>query len=94
MRIYRVVKKEENPTIALSKVSLNNGFIIVTSDGEAIGIIVHDLNSENYFFITDFSDYFGDFDSDSGCSNLEALMNCIKKDYDDPVEFNFVKVEQ
>lgn len=92
MKIYKVVKKEENPTITLNKVDFNEGFIIATSKGSAIGIIVYDLE-ENYIFITSFKDYFRELDV-PGYLNLEDLMNNIKSDYEDPVEFNFVRVEQ
>lgn len=92
MRIYKVVKKEESPTIALNKVDFSEGFIIATSRGAAIGIIVYDLESESHIFITSFKDYFRELDI-SGYPNLENLMNHIKSDYEDPVEFTFVKVE-
>lgn len=94
MRIYRVVKKEESPTIALNKINFDDGFVIATLDGEAIGIIVYDLGSENYIFITSFKDFFGELDPELSYSDLEALMNHIKSDYEDPIEFNFVRVEK
>ena len=93
MKIYKVVKKEENPTIVLNKVDFDEGFIIVTSREAAIGIIVYDLESASHIFITRFKDYFREFD-ELGYQNLEDLMNHIKSDYEHPVEFNFVRVEQ
>lgn len=95
MRIYKVVKKEENPTISLNKVHMEDGFLIALSDGEAIGIIVYDAINTQYIMITNFLDDFSCginpryYDKD-----LEKLMDVIKSDYTDPVEFNFVRVER
>lgn len=93
MRIYKVVKREENPTIPLSKVDMEDGFLIAISNGEAVGIIVYDDCTENYIMITDFKDSF-----ESGITpryyneNLENLMEEIKMDYIESVELNFVRV--
>ena len=95
MRIYKVVKKEENPTIPINRVKMEEGFLIVMSDGEAVGIIVYDANNAQYIMITEFYDDFSNgiepryYDED-----LEKLMEEIKSDYTDAVEFNFVRVEQ
>lgn len=95
MRIYKVVKKEENPTIPLNKVEMEDGFLIAMADGEAIGVIVYDDCRENYLMITDFSDSFeSGIDPRYYNDNLEKLMDEIKSDYTDPVEFNFVRVER
>lgn len=95
MRSYRIVRKEENPTIPIGKVNCSEGFIIATSDGEAIGIIVEDKEKDEYIFITQFSDYFtSDFVPQASYANLEDLMKEIKSEYTDPVEFNFIKVEE
>ena len=94
MRVYKVVKKEESPTITINRVNFDDGFIIVTSEGNAVGIIVYDLGSGSYIFITSFKDYFGELSAEYGNPDLEELMNCIQSDYSDPVEFNFIKVEQ
>lgn len=93
MRIYRIVKKEESPTILIGRVNFSEGFIIVTSDGEAIGIIVEDKGQEEYIFITKFSDYFtSELEPQASSNILEDLMKEIKSEYTDPVEFNFIKV--
>lgn len=95
MRIYKVIKKEESPTIPLNKVEMEDGFLIAMADGEAIGIIVYDDCRENYLMINDFIDSF-----ESGINpryyndDLEKLMEEIKSDYTAPVEFNFVRVER
>ena len=95
MRIYKVVKKEENPTISLSKVNMEDGFLIAMADGEAIGIIVYDSNNAQYIMITDFWDGFTNgIDPRYYNDDLEKLMEEIKSDYTDPVEFNFVRVER
>ena len=95
MRIYKVVKKEENPTISLSKVNMEDGFLIAMADGEAIGIIVYDANNAQYIMITDFWDDFSSgIDPRYYNEDLEKLMEEIKSDYTDPVEFNFVRVER
>lgn len=95
MRIYKVVKKEENPTISLDKVNMENGFLIALSDGEAIGIIVYDATNNQYMMITDFCDNFSNgIDPNYYSVDLEALMNEIKSDYMTPIEFNFVRVER
>lgn len=95
MRIYKVVKKEENPTIPLSKVNMEDGFLIVISDGEAVGIIVYNDCTDNYIMITDFSDSFeSGITPDYYNEDLEKLMEEIKSDYTEPVEFNFVRIEQ
>lgn len=95
MRIYKVVKKEENPTISLGKVNMEDGFLIALADGEAIGIIVYDSNNAQYIMITDFWDDFSSgIDPRYYNEDLEKLMDEIKSDYTDPVEFNFVRVER
>jgi hypothetical protein len=95
MRIYKVVKKEENPTISLSKVNMEDGFLIAMADGEAIGIIVYDANNAQYIMITDFWDDFSSgIDPHYYNEDLEKLMEEIRRDYTEPVELNFVRVEQ
>lgn len=95
MRIYEVVKKEENPTISLGKVNMEDGFLIALADGEAIGIIVYDANNSQYIMITEFWDDFSSgIDPRYYNEDLEKLMEEIKSDYTDPVEFNFVRVER
>ena len=95
MRIYKVVKKEENPTISLGKVNMEDGFLIALADGEAIGIIVYDANNSQYIMITEFWDDFSSgIDPRYYNEDLEKLMEEIKSDYTDPVEFNFVRVER
>ena len=95
MRIYKVVKKEENPTISLGKVNMEDGFLIALADGEAIGIIVYDSNNSQYIMITEFWDDFSNgIDPRYYNEDLEKLMEEIKSDYTDPVEFNFVRVER
>jgi len=95
MKIYKVVKREENPTISLSKVSMEDGFLIVISNGEAIGIIVHDDCKEQYIMITYFNDSFeSGINADYYDENLEKLIEEIRKDYTEPVELNFVRITQ
>lgn len=96
MRIYRVIKNEEKPTIPLSKVKMEEGFLIVTADNEVIGIIVYDSNGSQYIMINDFWDDFtgGGIVPHYYNDSLEKLMDEIKDDYTSPVEFNFVRVEQ
>lgn len=95
MRSYKIVEKETSPTIPINKVSLLDGFIIPTADGEAIGIIVFDTCMDKYVLLNDFTDTF-----ESGVEpvlmddTLEKLMEGIRLDYTDPVEFNFVRVER
>jgi len=94
MRIYKVIKKEESPTISLNKVSMKDGFLIVMSDSEAVGIIVYDNCEAKYLMITEFIDSFQSGIDPRYCNeNLEKLMEEIKSDYVDPVEFSFIKVE-
>ena len=95
MRIYKVVKKEESPTILINKVDLSTGFIIVSSNDDAVGIIMYDIDTNQYIMIVDFKDSFTDgIAFQYSNTNLESLMNEIKGDYIDPVEFNFVRVER
>jgi len=95
MRIYKVVEKEETPTISLDNVNIEDGFLIALADGEAIGIIVYDSNNSQYIMITEFWDDFSNgIDPRYYNEDLEKLMEEIKSDYADPVEFNFVRVEQ
>ena len=95
MRIYKIVKKEESLVIPLSKVNLENGFIVVSSEDETIGIIVYDNHEDMYMFIINFVDTFS---VGVGCEysdpSLEGLMKQLKDNYVSPVEFNFIKVEQ
>lgn len=95
MKIYKIVKREENPTIRLSDVSFNNGFIIVTANFESVGIIVQDCEKEEYIFIHDFYNTFIDgIDVDYRNESVEELMKELKSDYMSPVEFNFIKFER
>ena len=94
MRIYKVVKSEEKPTIPLSDGKMEDGFLVALADGEVVGIIVYDTNDDQYMMITDFRDDFTiGINPRYYNENLEKLMNEIEDDYVDPVEFNFVRVE-
>lgn len=94
MKIYKVVKREENPTIALSDVSMEDGFMLVSSDGECVGIIVYDSGREKYGLVNCFYDSFrAGIDVQYDAENLEELMKIIKSDFCGPVEFNYIKVE-
>jgi hypothetical protein len=95
MKTYKIVKKEESPTININEVSFENGFIIVTSDGEVIGIIVHDTYNDVYAFINHFrDDFYSGVNTDYSDEELEELMKRLTSEYSDPVEFNFVRVEE
>lgn len=95
MKTYRIVKKEESPTININEVSFENGFVIVTSDGEVIGIIVHDAHNDVYAFINHFrDDFYSGVNTDYSDDELEELMKLLTSEYTDPVEFNFVRVEE
>lgn len=95
MRTYRIVKKEESPTININEVSFENGFVIVTSDNEVIGIIVHDTYNDVYAFINHFrDDFYSGVNIDYSDDELEELMKRLTSEYTDPVEFNFVRVEE
>lgn len=94
MKIYKVVKREENPTISVSDVSMENGFMLVTSDGSCIGMIVFDSEKEEYILITCFYDCFREgIEVDYHHESLENLMKIIKSDYCGTIEFNYIKVE-
>ena len=54
MKTYKIVKKEDKPTIPISKVHFDEGFIIVLSNDEAVGIIVQDDDEGVYSFIATF----------------------------------------
>lgn len=93
MKIYKVVKKEENPTISINKVNMENGFLIATVDEVAIGIIVYDTSYDHYILITDFYDDFASgIDPRYYDEDLEKLMEEIKSNYTGSVEFNFISV--
>lgn len=96
MTLYKIVKRNENPTIPLNKVSCMNGFIVVSSDDEPVGVIVYDSGESEYIMINNFHDTFaqGICPTKYTSSNLEDLMERIKDNYMDPVEFNFIRVEQ
>lgn len=95
MKTYRIVKKEESPTININEVSFENGFVIVTSDDEVIGIIVHDTYNDVYSFINHFSnDFYSGVSTEYSEDYLEELMKRLTSEYADPVEFNFVRVEE
>lgn len=94
MILYKVVKKQESPTIPLNKINMEDGFIIVKSDDEAIGIIIYDTCRDNYIMINDFKDNFERGINPSYYNkDLENLIEDIKMDYNEPVELNFVKIE-
>lgn len=95
MKTYRIIKEEESPTININEVSFENGFIIVISDGEAVGIIVHDTYNDVYTFINHFEDdFYSGIRADYSYDELEELMKRLTLEYTDPVEFNFIKVEE
>lgn len=95
MRIYKVVKKEENPTISLSKVNMEDGFLIAMANDEAIGIIVYDVNNAQYIMINSFWDDFSSVvDPRYYNEDLDKLTEEIESDYTNPIEFNFIRVER
>ena len=92
MRTYKIVKKEEKPTMPINKVNFNEGFILVESNDEAVGIIVLDDEAGVFSFIATFKDSFRDginpaYYNDS----LEGLMNSLKSDFVDKTEFIFIR---
>ena len=95
MRTYKIVKKEEKPTIPISKVNFSEGFILVESDDEAVGIIVLDDEAGVFSFITTFKDSFRDgirpayYDE-----SLEGLMKTLKGDFVDETEFTFIRTAE
>lgn len=94
MKIYKVVKREENPTISIGDVSMEDGFMLVSSDGRCVGMIVYDSGREEYVLVTCFyDDFMGGIEVDYHHESLEELMRGIKSDYCGPVEFNYIKVE-
>lgn len=94
MKIYKVIKREENPTITISDVNMEDGFMLASSDGKCIGMIVHDSGRDEYELITCFYDCFRDgIDVEYHDSSLEELMRTIKSDYCGAIEFNYIKVE-
>ena len=95
MKTYRIVKKEESPTINIKEVNFENGFVIVTSDDEVVGIIIYDTYNDVYAFINHFrDDFYSGVGTDYSDENLEELMKRLTSEYTDPVEFNFVRVEE
>ena len=95
MQSFKIVKKEESPTIPLNKVDLNPGFILVTSNEENVGIICYDCEKDRYFLMCSFCDYFSSGIDCDGCycaDILEDLMEEINTDFNDPIEFNFFKI--
>lgn len=94
MKIYKVVKREESPTITIGDVNMECGFILVSSDGQCVGMIVYDSGREEYELITCFYNSFRDgADIDYHDESLEELMKVIKSDYCGTIEFNYIKVE-
>jgi hypothetical protein len=94
MKIYKVVKREENPTITISDANMEDGFMLVSSDGRCIGMIVYDSGREEYILVTCFYDSFRDgIEVDYHHEDLEELMRGIKSDYCGAIEFNYIKVE-
>lgn len=95
MKTYKIVRKEESPTININEVSFENGFIIVTSGDEVIGIIVRDTYNDVYVFINHFEDdFYSGINADYSYEELEELMKRLTSEYSDPVEFNFIRVEE
>lgn len=94
MKIYKVVKREETPTITIGDVSMEDGFMLVSSDGSCIGMIVYDSEKEEYILVTCFYDCFSmGIEVDYHDASLEGLMKTIKSDYCGAIEFNYIKVE-
>ena len=93
MKIYKVVEQKETPTISISDVSMEDGFMLVSAEDRCIGMIVYDSGRKEYVLITYFYDDFRDgIDVDYHEESLEKLMKIIKSDYSE-VEFNYIKVE-
>lgn len=95
MRTYKIVKKEDKPTIPISKVHFDEGFILVVSNDEAVGIIVQDDDEGVYSFIATFKDSFRAgimpaYYDDS----LEELMKTLKNDLVDETEFTFIRTAE
>lgn len=94
MKIYKVVKREENPTITIGDVRMEDGFMLASSDGRCIGMIVYDSGRGEYILITCFYDDFGDgIEVEYHHESLDDLMKIIKSDYCGTIEFNYIKVE-
>jgi hypothetical protein len=94
MKIYKVVKREENPTITISDANMEDGFMLVSSDGKCLGMIVYDSGREEYELITCFYDSFRDgIEVDYHDESVDELMRLIKSDYCGAIEFNYIKVE-
>lgn len=94
MKIYKVIKREESPTITIGDVNMEDGFMLVSADGKCIGIIVYDSGREEYELITCFYNSFRDgADVDYHDESLDELMRVIKSDYCGTIEFHYIKVE-
>ena len=95
MRTYKIVKKEDKPTITINKVNFNEGFVLVESSNEAVGIIVLDDNARLYSFISNFKDSFRAGIIPAYCAqSLEELMNFINNNFVDEAEFTFIRIAE
>ena len=93
IRAYRVVKKEELPTITINKINFEGGFIMVLSDKEPIGIIVYDSDKERYLMLDSFcGSFMSGVDPVYSTDELEELLKVIEKDYCGLIEYNFIPV--
>ena len=92
MDLYKIVKKDAIPTIALSNCSLEEGLILVVDgDDKFLGIILHDNELNEYLFVTEFSQ---DFNCGVGYnytdSDIYDLMKTIRDDFEG-ADFKYLK---
>lgn len=92
MDLYKIVKKDAIPTIALSNCDLAEGLILVVDENDKfLGIILQDNELGTYLFVTEFSQ---DFNCGVGYnyadSDIYDLMKTIRDDFEG-ADFKYLK---
>lgn len=92
MDLYKIVKKDTIPTIALSNCNFDEGLILVVDENDGfIGIILFDNELSEYMFVNEFSqDFHCGVSYDYKDPNIYELMKTIKDDYDG-ADFKYLK---
>lgn len=92
MDLYKIVKRDAIPTIALSNCNFDEGLILVVDENDGfIGIILFDTELGEYLFVSEFSqDFHCGINYDYKDPDIYELMKTIRDDYDG-ADFKYLK---
>lgn len=92
MDLYKIVKRDAIPTIALSNCNFDEGLILVVDENDGfIGIILFDNELSEYLFVTEFSQDFNcGVSYDYNDTDIYDLMKTIRDEYGG-ADFKYLK---